>query len=471
MDLTHRQHNFISIPKPVTLATVFILSIIVAFVVAYHTKFLPLFILLGTGIYLFRLSYLPILPFVFVAFISSDHIIQFRIPTPWGLLHPSIILIPLAIILTFFHKYLIKSHSFIFPKPVLITFIIFSLSLGVTVLLNGTDLDALMWLAILILGSGAVYFISANHSNHKIDGMVILKIVSTVATVISILAIIEYLSGYNPFCALHDSNEYRLIEPLNGSHVDHVFRARATLEHPLVLSAFLVFVLPVSLYFAFQHENMLFWIASTIIQYLGIFVTFSRSAYLLGALLLLIYLIRFKAVSIGHLFSLAGLLAFFVLIGYVLLYKNEMAGEFLERISFQTGKISFLFRIQALSLASDFISQNPYFGVGVRRLPVLIAKALPWYPLTTFDNTFFDLFCELGIFGLSSYLVFIFSPILSFIKTKDKQFGLFLPLLVFVTMIYFSLIFTVVYHQIIWITYWTLQGLFLMIRTTSPNEG
>jgi hypothetical protein len=470
MHLDHSEDYFIPTTRAFTLAVVLLLSIILAYSISYHSRFLPLFILLVLVVYFLRLSYLSIIPFVFAAFISSDHIIQFRISTPWGLMHPSIIIIAFTIILTFFRKYAFTAQSFILPRLVLISFIMFSLSLGFSVLLNGADLDALMWVSILVLGSGGVYFIAANHSNHKIDGMRLLKIISGVATVVSILAIIEYLSGYNPFSALHQSNEHWIGQPFDVSYIGRLVRVRSSVGHPLVLSAFLVFILPVSLYFAFRSEKKLFWVISTVIQYLGIFVTFSRSAYLFGVLILLIYLIRFNVISFKYLIQLIGLLTLTALSGYFLLYRNEITGEFLERISLQTGTASFLFRIEGWFLAGDFISKSPYFGIGVRQLPILIENALPWFPLTTFDNTFLDLFCEIGIVGFFSYIVFILSPMIPVIRSEDNEFGRFLPLIVLLTMIYFSFVFTVVYHQIIWITYWTLQGLFLMIRTTVKNE-
>ena len=443
-----------------------------AVIISYYTKFLPLFILLGLSIYFLRLSYLAIFPFVFLSFISSDHIIQFRISTPWGLMHPSIVIISLSILLTLFHKYISKSQSFTVPKFVAITFLMFSLSLGISVLLNGTDLDALMWLSILILGSGGVYFVAVNHNNKKIDGMVLLKILSSVATIVALIAIIEYITGYNPFCSLHDSSEHWMRRFYHESIVGGLARARSSVGHPLVLSSFILFVLPVTLYFVFQEERKLFWIISTGIQYLGIFVTFSRSSYLLGGLLLFIYLIRFKVISISfkRIVITIGLLTLLISAGFYLLHRNEILNAFLERVAFRTGKDSFLFRINAWFLAGNFISNNPFFGVGVRQLPIFITRELPLYPLTTFDNTFLDLFCEIGLVGVFSYILFIISPIISFLNSHKNQFECFLPVIVGIIMIYFCFIFNVVYQQIIWITYWTLQGLFLMIRNSNSNE-
>ncbi|MFQ5824312.1 MAG: O-antigen ligase family protein [bacterium] len=471
MHLEHSEDYFISIPKGVTLAVVLISSTIVAYIISYHTKFLPLFIILVLSIYFLRLSYLAIFPFVFAAFISSDYIIQFRISTAWGLLHPSIIIIFFTIILTFFQKYISKSPSFTFPKLVLISFLMFSLSLGFTVLLNGPDLDALMWLSILLLGSGGVYFIAANHNSQRLDGVVLLKIVCGVATIISILAIIEYLIGYNPYSELYLSNRHWYSRNLlDGKFYGRLIRVISTVGHPLVLSSFLLLILPVTLHFTFRAERKLFWILSSGIQYLGIFVTFSRSAYLFGGLLLLVYLIRFKVISFKRLISVMGFLTLSFLIGYVLLYKFGVIDAFLDRISLQTAKESILFRLKGLFLASHFISGNPFFGVGVRQLPIFINKDLPFFPLTTFDNTFLDLFCEIGILGLGSYIFFILSPILCVQISNKSKFDFFLPLIIFLAMIYLSFLFNLVYHQIIWITYWSLQGLFLMIRTRSSNE-
>jgi len=443
-----------------------------AVIISYHTKFLALFILLVLSLYFLRLSYLAIFPFVFLSFISSDHIIQFRISTPWGLMHPSIVIISFSILLTLFKKYISKSQSYPVPRFVVITFLMFSLSLGISVLLNGTDLDALMWLAILILGSGGVYFVAVNHNNEKIDGIVLLKILSSVATTVAIIAIIEYITGYNPFCAIHHSSEHWIRQSFEESHLGHLIRARSSVGHPLVLSSFLLFVMPVTLYFVFQKGRRLFWIISTGIQYLGIFVTFSRSSYLLGGLLLFIYLIRYKVISISfkHIIITIVLLTFLIFVGFFLLHRNEIINDFLERVSFHSGKGSFHFRLNAWFLAGNFISRNPIIGVGVRQLPIFITRELPIYPLTTFDNTFLDLFCEIGIVGLFSYILFIISPIISFLNSHKNQFECFLPVIVGIIMIYFCFIFNVAYQQIIWITYWTLQGLFLMIRNSNTNE-
>lgn len=469
-----QQDHLQFLPNSQLIKTVVVLiaSFTVAVIISYYTKYLPLFILLVASIYFLRLSYLAIFPFMFVAFISSDHIIQFRIPTPWGLLHPSIIIISFAILLTFFQKYISKSESFAFPKLVILTFLMFSLSLGLSVFLNGTDLDALMWLSILILGSGGVYFVSANHNNQKIAGMDLLKIVSSIATIIAVIAIIEYITGYNPFCAIHHSSEHWIRRSFEQPNLGHLIRARSSIGHPLVLSSFLVFVLPVSLYLAFQKDRKMFWIISTAIQYLGIFVTFSRSSYLLGIFLFLIYLVRFKVITINfkRFIFVSVFLIVVICIGLFLLYRHENLNAFLERVSFRTGKGSFLFRLNAWFLASEFIAKNPVVGAGIRRLPIFINKDLPLYPLTTFDNTFLDLFCEIGIVGLVSYILFILAPMISISKSNKANFASFLTLIVGIIMIYYGFIFNVVYHQIIWITYWTLQGLFLMIRNSNSYE-
>jgi O-antigen ligase len=348
----------------------------------------------------------------------------------------------------------------------------FSLALGLSVFLNGTDLDALMWLSILILGSGGVYFVAANHYNQKIAAMDLLKIISTIATILAIIAIAEYITGYNPFCAIHHSSEHWIRRPFEQPRLGYLIRARSSIGHPLVLSSFLVFVLPVTLYLAFKKDRKFFWVLSTAIQYLGIFVTFSRSSYLLGILLLLNYLIRFKVITINfqRFIFITGSLTILVGTGLFLLYRHENLTAFLERVSFRTGKGSFLFRLDAWSLAGDFIAINPVVGAGIRKLPVFISKELPLYPLTTFDNTFLDLFFEIGIVGLVSYILFILAPMISIYKSNKTNFGSFLALTVGIIMIYYGFIFNVVYHQIIWITYWTLQGLFLMLRNSNSYE-
>ncbi|MFQ6113122.1 MAG: O-antigen ligase family protein [bacterium] len=472
MQLEHSEHYFIPVPKAALMAGVIILSAATAFLISYHTRYLPILTLAVISVYVLRLSFLAILPFVFIAFVPSDYITQFRVETPWGLMQPSLIIITIGVILTLFRKP--KFLSFTFPRIVLISFLLFGVSISFSVLLNGTDLDALMWLAILLLGSGGVYFVAANHHSRRVDGVFLLKIVCGVATIVSILAITEYLIGYNPFSEFYLSDRHWYFSnTLDGNYHGRLVRVISTVGHPLVLSSFILFVLPVTLYFAFGAEKKLFWIFSTGIQYLAIFVTFSRSAYLLGGLLLLIYLIRFDVFSINfkRLLFVMPFVALLCLIGFLLLSKFGIINVFLERISFQTGKASLLFRLKGWFFASNFISQDPFFGVGVRQLPIVIRKYLPVFPLTTFDNTFLDLFCEIGIIGLCSYVFFIVSPILSVQNSKDSQFDLFLPVVVFLTMIYFSFLFNLVYRQIIWITYWTLQGLFLMIQKSSPGEN
>ncbi|MFQ5865391.1 MAG: O-antigen ligase family protein [bacterium] len=471
MYLEHSEKYYTTIPKAALLGGVILLSIAMAFFISYYTLYLPILILVVASIFILRLTFLAILPFVFIAFVPSDYVPQFRIETAWGLMQPSLVIITIAGFLTFFQKY--KHLSFTFPRIVLISFFLFGFSMGFSVLLNGTDLDALMWLSILLLGSGGVYFIAANHNSQRIDGEFLLKIVCGVATIVSILAVIEYLIGYNPFAELYLSNRHWYFKnTLDGNYYGRLVRVISTVGHPLVLSSFILFILPVTLYFAFRAEKKLFWIFSTGIQYLGIFVTFSRSAYLFGGILLLIYLIRFEVISINikRLIFITVFLALLCIIGFVLLSKFGLISAFLDRISFQTGKDSLLFRLRGWFFAGNFISQDPFFGIGVRQLPIFVRKYLPLFTLTTFDNTFLDLLCEIGIVGLCSYIFFIISPLLSVKNSKHSEFDLFLPLIVFLIMIYFSFLFNLVYRQVIWITYWTLQGLFLMIQRSRPNE-
>lgn len=207
-------------------------------------------------------------------------------------------------------------------------------------------------------------------------------------------------SGQTPGIAQADINGELFLRPYG------------TFSHPNVLAGYLVVALSLLLASSWRGwwQKGLQWLAITS-GTLALFFTFSRSAWLLGFLVLLYWLL-YQRKWLG-----IAMLLFLCIVGFSLIQ-----GRFQTLISSDRESLD---RRQELNLAAwGMIKENPLFGVGMGNFLV----NLPSYQQDVYavrflqpaHNIYLMIAAETGLVGLSFFLAFLFLTYKRLIKQFDK---------------------------------------------------
>jgi len=194
-----------------------------------------------------------------------------------------------------------------------------------------------------------------------------------------------------------------------GDFFGHLLlRPYATFPHPNVLAGFVLVAFILSAPFAYQ-KNKLFFTFYFLLFTFTIFLSFSRSAWLVGLLIVLLLITRLKRLRVTGF----GLALFLLL---ALLIKSPIFSE-----------ESFSQRMELNKISFQIIKQNPFVGIGLNNfivnLPKLQQGQILW--LQPVHNIYLLVATETGIIGLIIFLWFLF---LTFRRLFTYHFSLFASL-------------------------------------------
>jgi hypothetical protein len=191
-----------------------------------------------------------------------------------------------------------------------------------------------------------------------------------------------------------------------------VLRAYGGLPHPNVLGGFMLITLVLAIYLYYQTEQkkaQLFLLIAQISTFLALLVSFSRSAWLAGVIVLSYVIFTLKKQAIFNKITLY--LSAILLVISLLLWPL-----FATRLGFATQTDSSLTRLEQLSLEErgnlihdwrTITQKSPFLGTGIGNyIPALQQEypGRPWYALQPVHNVFLLILAEFGLFGM----VFLF---------------------------------------------------------------
>lgn len=238
---------------------------------------------------------------------------------------------------------------------------------------------------------------------------------------------------------------------------ERIIRSYGTFPHPNILAGYLVITIFITLYLynirtemaqivkhssysfvrvlqiAMTERNLHFFV---IIQFLGLFVTFSRSAWLSFFVVVLVNIFVFKNVSRETLYIfikrkisvankasvtystfLYACLVSFVALSSMYFFSYRMRYEFINHQSFND-------RVFLENVSRETIISNPMFGVGIGDyIPNLHDKFenLNYWQYQPDHNMYLLIGSEIGIAGLLLYLAFQFNLFQSLCVRNNKN--------------------------------------------------
>jgi polysaccharide biosynthesis protein PslJ len=136
-----------------------------------------------------------------------------------------------------------------------------------------------------------LYYVIASVAGKQRDIDILVAVLAGAGSIVAVAAMVESRTGYNPFDHIRGLlpflHEQRVAQPtVRGARL----RAYASAQHPIALGAVLVMLIPLALYRAHALGKRLWWI-SVVLLALGALATVSRTAVVMLAIVVLVYLL------------------------------------------------------------------------------------------------------------------------------------------------------------------------------------
>ena len=355
--------------------------------VSYDIRFFYLFLVLcvlGLMLVTKKLTYfLFISPILTLALIPSPYVSAFRIQTPIGELRPSFIM--LIFCLVFFTLLNIKriNLSYLRQYRFLLTVnLLFFLINLVSIIANDLPFNNFRFSFFTFVYSwGMILLVCV--INDKLDTFKVFKSILVISSIVCVIGIIEFL-GFQPLAPyyLMDNEWFNYVRD-SGRALPRIV---STIGNPLVLAAYLLLHIPLILYMREEAIKKNRWTLILALHCLAILLTQSRSAYLILAIIIVIFNLNRLKSLIKNVFIAIFTVVFFVL----LLSLFGMSDSFIDRLLFKTESESYSIRAEAFSVAQTIISnEDSLFGIG----PNMVNEYLQHYSFNIpgLDNVFLNI--------------------------------------------------------------------------------
>lgn len=276
---------------------------------------------------------------------------------------------------------------------------------------NRFEFSILFLLAELMGGVAGVLIWSAVMNDREKLKSVINVIVIT-AYLSAILVIIEGLIGKNLYLSILNLNpsESDYIKFLFNRIRDGVYRAQGAFEHPLILTEFIIFIVPLFFYKILTSNGFfkkLLWINGLLLQFGAVYFAHSRSAFLFLAIVSFIGIcficarVLLKENSLKKwVLPIFLILIILVAVALLLPYATQMVlgNSSMERLSTST-------RLLMLERGLPIIWDNLFIGIGPGNaglsLGIFSTEGLP-----ICDNIYLQFAIESGLPGLAFFVCF-----------------------------------------------------------------
>ena len=246
-----------------------------------------------------------------------------------------------------------------------------------------------------------------------------------VVSIVCLIGLVEFFTGRIPFFhRLYIENVETYPTEIRGRS-----GMMSTIGHPLVLSAYLVLIIPVAILF-FQTKKTIFSLLPLAVIFPTILLSFSRSSWISSILVLGMYfwnkenkmrILNFINKYIILLIVLSGvcILAFFI--------TPRLKNTFLYRVNPQTLKSETLdsHRFNSYRTTWNIIRKYLLFGVGMGNYPkvhnVYRAEGTS-EDVETPDNMYLRFLSETGLVGTLTFFCFIFYWLYQFWRNRSDSF-------------------------------------------------
>jgi O-antigen ligase len=220
-----------------------------------------------------------------------------------------------------------------------------------------------------------------------------------------------------------------------GGHT--VLRAFGFFPDPHIFAYYTGMLLPLASYWALQKRSTVLEKTFPFCLVIATLLSFSRASYvaLIGTFLLAgcLYFFHYKKkFSVPLLFTTIGVI--------VLLFLSPIATRFQSSFSSSDGSVTE--RTRLWQEAIENMKDHPFTGVGLGNYPLQVKpSAEPREPIYV-HNLYLDMIVEIGIVGLSLFLLFLFSCLPKFCFRGEKflsyQLALFFSLSIFLLHSFFE---------------------------------
>ena len=403
-------------------------------------------------------------PIFSAAFLPSLYISQLRLSTPAGDLRPPFIIIIFVILFTIFYKkFTVETDVLKRTKGVALPLFLLFTSSMVTMFLSGDYLSNFRYFFyIVLLGLGTYTLVAINYK--LINPYKIMKYSVLISTVVCLIGFLEF-SGIQPY-----AKYYLLSDPefaYSNRMLGGLPRISSSIGNPLVLSYFLLLFVPFILYIMEKESKKFFWNIILLIHISAILLTFSRSAMLLLALIMIYYL--FKTMNIVKIIKYSLLVIMAAIVVMFTLYQLGLIDSFIDRMLFRTNSSSIFIRLYAFSIIPDILDGRYIFGAGGTAAGEYLKQYSAVSRLMTLDNIFLTVFVSSGMLGLFFFifpLVYLFNRYRK-LEKMDRFTGNSL-LIIFVGA---GMSFDFITYETVWGVFWYMTALLIMVNLKKRDGG
>lgn len=399
---------------------------------------------LGVSIYFFIISYrLQFAYFLFVFLIPFlPKYIGFGVGSQGfslSLIRILLMLLFISVLISFTQHYeyitkrilLVYQRNKILINLILVVFILKVVSLS----LNSRELslyvmlfnDFLFSIFILML---TMLLIDSEEAFHRL-----VKIFFYSYTIVLILVLIETVLKF-PLLSIFASGQMELNRDYSTAFSRAgSYRANGSFLNPILLGEYLVMLFPFAVAYIHQNKSsLIFKIVYFLLFMYVIYSTGSRSAFLIFAGMVYLYLIlilyrsgRFTRFVANIINIIIVSIVFYFVFNYVSDLIMNFHGRF-DKIIDEEERSSTSRALQYIRVY-DKIQEAPFFGFGrMRDIRVILGSAI--------DNYYFWFILEVGIIGISIYILFLFNLVktaLNLYKSPSKNYYI-LPLILAILM-------------------------------------
>lgn len=444
---------------------------LIAIFIAVYTSFLIEFFLIFSIIFFLALLLINnkihhtavLIPFIAISFMPGQYTGAFRFSSPLGEVRPDFLLILVVMIffvIVNFNKIDLTSLS-LYKNTLLVNFLFFCVSV-LSILVNRLPMDNFRYSLFIFIFSFGFMLISAL-SRKLIDPVEILKSLIIISTIVCIIGILEFLNIYRPYTALYvaDNPWFSYVPGTDN------LRIASSIGNPLVLSGYLLLMLPVVLFIRENAHNKTLWNFTLALHLLTLLLTQSRSAYIVMLITILYYSARnFKSLVLH-----TSLVSFVLALFYFILSVFGGSQTFIDRLLFKAQGESYSIRTEAFSVAYQLLQEKFYLLIGLGPNMVNANLTNRFSPVTTLDNVFLMTLVSVGIVGLIVFIsIFvILGSIFSKMHKDIKRIGY--SLLIVIIGMGFS--FNITYFTSVWGVFWLLVSILIIynLKLNEENKG
>lgn len=262
----------------------------------------------------------------------------------------------------------------------------------------------------------------------------LVKVIFYSYTFVLVLVLIDYILQFPVYSTLA-SNQMMLTRDVSEVFVrGEKIRVQASFYSPIQLGSYLVVLFPLIIsYINRKKYSLIFEIIYILFFIFAIYSTGSRSAILMSAVLIYLYVIlhlynhgRFYRL-IANLFNLI-IAAIVLYIAFI--YISDLIASFTGRFDIITDeeKRSSVSRALQYIRVYDKMSEAPFFGFGrVRNFTDLLGSAI--------DNYYFWTILEVGIIGIFFYILFLFLVVKTAFKLYKVDYETYYLLPIFISIL------------------------------------